>query len=658
MNAPIKTATPDAAGEFRVVLIESLFPSPTQPRTHFDDDALNEMAESIKAVGVMQPLIVRKGVAPQPTVRTAASWPFPTVSPFTQPEMLYAERIAAGQAEMPKEGDDGFTPGVEAALKEIEKNKAKPEAFEIIAGERRWRASKLAGLKQVPVLIRQYTDEEVLQAHLIENLQREDLHPLEEAEGYQRLIKTKDENGNFHTADTIAAKIGKKGKSRNYVYGRLTLLKLCPEARDAFYKGELDASTALLIARIPQDKLQLQAIKHVTEKQRYNTGTICEGEKAMSYRAARDYIQREFMLELSKAPFDTKDAKLVEKSGACTDCPKRTGNQPGLFDDVKSKDVCTDTVCFGIKKTAYVLALQKEAEAKGHHVLTGKESKKILPDHSPVDYNLHKAGLVKLDEKIPNDEKGRTWEQALKAKKLMQPTLMTGKPAVPKTIVQNPRDDKMIETINMEVAMKALREAGFEIKPVAAAKQSNANDAFKKQQETQAAERKLHQFARKRLFDTLHQQIDANLNNPKPVMHDGLYRIMAQHFVSDLIENYHDEFFLNMLIKLYMPDLPEEVDEVQAFQEHIPKMTVQQHVLFLLDLTMLNELGAHSSKGNMHSIAKEIGIDADQVEKEALAEAKAEQKVAAKAAAKTAANKSLEAAFKSANSKSGKAVAA
>jgi hypothetical protein len=161
------------------------------------------------------------------------------------------------------------------------------------------------------------------------------------------------------------------GKSRSYVYARLKLLALCPEARKAFYAGELDASRALLIARIGHHDTQRQALKDVTQGE--------YGRGPMSYREAHEHIVRNYMLKLSAAPFDIKDATLVPKAGDCIKCPKRTGNQADLFGDVKSADVCTDPKCFEAKRDAHMAAELKALEAKGKKVIHGEAARKIFP---------------------------------------------------------------------------------------------------------------------------------------------------------------------------------------------------------------------------------------------------------------------------------------
>jgi ParB family transcriptional regulator, chromosome partitioning protein len=155
--------------------IERLSPAASQPRHHFSDEALAELAASIKAHGIIQPLVVRE------------------------------------RADQP--GD-----------------------YEIIAGERRWRAAQLAGLDQVPVVSRELTDQEALAIALVENLQREDLSPIEEAEAFRRLLE------DFGlTQDSVASLVG---KSRPQISNTLRLLRLPPSVRDMVSDGRLSAGHA------------------------------------------------------------------------------------------------------------------------------------------------------------------------------------------------------------------------------------------------------------------------------------------------------------------------------------------------------------------------------------------------------------------------------
>ncbi|HLN36432.1 MAG TPA: ParB/RepB/Spo0J family partition protein [Xanthobacteraceae bacterium] len=171
----------------RRVATSSLRPNARNPRRLFSDTELDELTASLRERGMIQPIVARP-------VRGA------------------------------------------------------PDAFEIIAGERRWRAAQRAGLHEVPVVIIEATDEESLQLAIIENVQRADLNPLEEAEGYRALVE--DYN---HTQDDIAKMVG---KSRSHVANTLRLLKLPPSIRGYIFKGKLDAGHArMLIGQPNAEKL-------------------------------------------------------------------------------------------------------------------------------------------------------------------------------------------------------------------------------------------------------------------------------------------------------------------------------------------------------------------------------------------------------------------
>lgn len=176
---PARALTPD-----RRVPIEALQPNPDQPRRRFDDEALAELAQSIREKGVLQPLIVR----PRP---------------------------------------------------------ADPARFEIVAGERRWRASQRAGLHDVPVIVRDFDDTEVLEIGIIENIQREGLNPIEEAAAYRQLI---DRFG--HTQDKVAEALG---KSRSHVANALRLLNLPDPVQGMVVDGRLSSghARALITAADP-----------------------------------------------------------------------------------------------------------------------------------------------------------------------------------------------------------------------------------------------------------------------------------------------------------------------------------------------------------------------------------------------------------------------
>ena len=175
--------------------------------------------------------------------------------------------------------------------------------YELVAGERRWRACSLAELPNMPVLVRELTDAQVLELQLVENIEREDLDPMEEAEGFQ-LLRTR----LGYTVEQIAERIG-RGKGHSYVLKTLKLCQLTPESREAMYDGRLSRSTGLLVARYPANK-QAEVIKYIASRAQ-------DGEPA-PFRLIAPELARRFHLVLKDAVFEIKDASLVTAAGACT----------------------------------------------------------------------------------------------------------------------------------------------------------------------------------------------------------------------------------------------------------------------------------------------------------------------------------------------------
>jgi len=204
--------------------------------------------------------------------------------------------------------------------------------FEILGGSRRFRAAKTLKLIQVPAIVRDLDDKGALEVMMIDNLQRLDIHPVEEASGYQDLIEK-----HGYDVQTLAAKVGKSG---SYIYQRLKLADLIPKARTRFLKDEITAGHAILLARLTKAD-QEEALDW------YGTSTP-------SVRSLAYYIRSKFQLVLSAAAFPKKDATLVPEAGSCDLCPKRTGFNRELFPDVGKEDLCTDSACFHKKQSAHL----------------------------------------------------------------------------------------------------------------------------------------------------------------------------------------------------------------------------------------------------------------------------------------------------------------
>jgi ParB family chromosome partitioning protein len=229
------------------------------------------------------------------------------------------------------------------------------QGFEIIAGARRYRAAQMAEAATVPVRIVNLTDAEAMEAALIENLQRRDVHPLEEAQGFKALLNLEEPKYNI---EQIAAKVG---KSPAYIASRANLTQLSAPVVEAFYADEIGVGHALLLAKL-QPAQQEQALTNCFREE-WNGGA---GRKAkrilLPVKHLHQWIQHHVLLLLKQAPFNKRDAQLVPAAGSCTDCPKRTGNNKHLFAELsENESQCTDPTCYAAKLEAHV---QKQVAAK------------------------------------------------------------------------------------------------------------------------------------------------------------------------------------------------------------------------------------------------------------------------------------------------------
>jgi ParB family chromosome partitioning protein len=269
--------------EYRDLPLDWLVVSPTNPRKTFDEDAMQELAASIRENGVLQPLLVRPR----------------------------AER-----------------------------------SFEIVFGERRYRGAAMAEKETVPVCIREMSDAQVLEAQLVENLQRQDVHPLHEAQGFAALLRLEEPK---YSVELIAAKCG---KSAGYVTSRLRLTELAPAAVEAFTKDEIGLGHALLLAKL-QSQQQEEALTACWQES-YTGGSKAK-RILLPVRHLREWVEHNILLELAAAPFSKEDATLVPEAGSCHDCPKRTGHNTLLFEGIAAQhDSCSDPACYAAKVDAHV----------------------------------------------------------------------------------------------------------------------------------------------------------------------------------------------------------------------------------------------------------------------------------------------------------------
>lgn len=263
------------SSNFQFLAIDTIHESTTNPRQTFEPSKLEELAESIRQHGLIQPITVRPNC----------------------------------------------------------------DGFEIVAGARRFRAAQLAELFSVPARVVELTDAQAMEWQLVENSQRVDVHPYEEAQGFQRLL---DLPGYDVTA--IAAK---SGKSASHIYARLSLLQLIPTVAEAFVEERITASHANLIARLPQEH-QAEAFENCWRKDWQDKEAHLLPAKHLSA-----WIQANLYLNLADAPFDREDTTLKPEAGACVTCPRRSGFNTSLFADVQG-DQCLDAPCYQAKVTAHI----------------------------------------------------------------------------------------------------------------------------------------------------------------------------------------------------------------------------------------------------------------------------------------------------------------
>lgn len=296
-----------ARSDYKSILWKDLETSPTNPRRRIDETTIESLAASIKTQGILEPLIVRE----------------------------------------------------------------KGKTYEIVCGERRYRAAQVAAMTELPCLVRKLSDEQVLDIQIHENLHREDVHPMDEAYGYQFLKETLGCD-----VKELALRVG---KSEGYVLNRLKLNQLIKEAQKDVDDGHLPLVFALELAKYTPD------IQKVVYGEVYNKEYKYQGNNYVSvpikgqtvpWKSFVEWINTNVHRLLSKAPFDTKATNLRPDGLACVHCPERTGAAVGLFEPNKvgKKDACLNPACFLAKAKNHVEIRRRELAELG----------KIDPSEVPV----------------------------------------------------------------------------------------------------------------------------------------------------------------------------------------------------------------------------------------------------------------------------------
>lgn len=299
--------------EIQYLPVEALRESPFNPRQSYDHKALEQLAFGIQCDGVLQPLEVR-----------------PIPGQFDAPDAV--------------------------------------ERYEIVFGHRRFRASKLAGLAQVPCIVRERSDEDAGRVQLVENIQREEVNPLEQAAAFRRLMT---QHG--LKAEDLGAQIG---KSRAWVYSQLKLLNLTPELQQEVSSGRMNAEVAVQVASL-HPKLQPEFVKRIKLESADENGQ--KRVEFQSSRFVRQVMRNYFLQSLTNAEFDLEDPDLRPRTPACSQCPKCTRNDPDLL-ETYGPNACTDSECFTDKTNAQLRRQVAEHEAQGLRVIRGDEAQVVAPN--------------------------------------------------------------------------------------------------------------------------------------------------------------------------------------------------------------------------------------------------------------------------------------
>ena len=283
--------------------IAKVIPDPMQPRKTFNEAHLQQLSESVKKHGVLQPITVRKS------------------------------------------GNE----------------------FIIVMGERRYRASKLANKKTIPCIVREYKNNDVLEIQIIENLQRQDVEPTEEAQAIAYLSEK-------YAPTEIAKRLG---RTDNFIRQRLKLAGLIDGFKHFVRNGEMTISLGVGVALFEPEEQQMML---ETMGEDFNAHQINKMIKDQTY-------------DLEKASFDVNDKKLVPKAGSCVECPFNAANQGNLFGD--GKMVCTKAACFETKKSKSLLNLIEKS--KKENILLVPEIRQYWADdenNQLIISQLEKNGLT------------------------------------------------------------------------------------------------------------------------------------------------------------------------------------------------------------------------------------------------------------------------
>lgn len=314
------------ASSFSLIPIDKIVLSDSNPRKEIKEEHIEELATSIKEIGLLHPILVRPAVN---------------------------------------------------------------NSYEIICGERRWRACKKLNREFIECFIHPMDDKLALQVRIIENIQRQNLNPIEEAQGYKKLL---DQGMSIIELASVI------GKGRDYI-SRMTMLLSLPEAaKEAIIAGKLSRRAGWYISRIPVPKLRAIVASEAIAK-------------SLTVNQVAQIVLENYLLDLRKAYFAISKPDLLPGVPSCIDCPKRTGNAKELFNDIKDPMICTDPECFAQKREAEWHFQCYKAQSENKEILFAEESiKHFVPGTSRIKSD---SPFVDMEEVCEWDKKERKWSSLL-----------------------------------------------------------------------------------------------------------------------------------------------------------------------------------------------------------------------------------------------------
>lgn len=284
--------------------------------------------------------------------------------------------------------ENGLIQPITVRLRTSVTNPDKSIWYEIIAGERRFRALKVAilekpELKDVLCIVRDYTDEEAEAVQIAENIHREDLSPMEECEAYNKLYK-------HHKTILRVAEIA--GKSENYVSSRMQLSTLHKQLQKFLKDGSLPIAHALIFAKYPEE-LQKNMMENyrIMNYERSGKGEITGINELVSVKKLIKAIADEYNVPLNSAIFNLEDANLDSKAGPCTKCKFNTGLNKSLFEDVTNESMCIKGSCFKSKTWKSIENRVKQLKTSGEKFLLLWEDEYEYQSHNGKDYKGYKT---------------------------------------------------------------------------------------------------------------------------------------------------------------------------------------------------------------------------------------------------------------------------